>query len=145
MAGLPRSLERLASPEVRSRGESYFFRKTVRLLQADAESIVAEVQGTQIYKVRVRKLAGIAYYSCACPFYAREFTLCKHVWAVLATVASRRGLEDWPARAEEWTASSGLEPGELAGEGAPSVAPAGIDAPNDAGNDAPWQRRAIQE
>lgn len=129
MAGLPRSLERLASPEIRSRGESYFFRKTVRLLQADAESIVAEVQGTQIYKVRVRKLAGIAYYSCACPFYAREFTLCKHVWAVLATVASRRGLDDWPGRAEEWTASSGLEPGELAGEGAQSVAPAAAAVP----------------
>jgi len=116
MAGIPRSLERLASPEIRSRGESYFFRKTVRLLLADADSIVAEVRGTETYKVRVRQLAGIAYYSCACPFYAREFTLCKHLWAVLATVASRRGLEDWPARAEQWTASSGLESGELAAE-----------------------------
>ena len=31
-------------------------------------------------------------------------------------MASRRGLEDWPARAEQWTASSGLESGELAAE-----------------------------
>ena len=60
MAGIPRSLERLASPEIRSRGESYFFRKTVRLLLADADSIVAEVRGTETYKVRVRQLAGIS-------------------------------------------------------------------------------------
>ncbi len=129
MASVPRSLDRLASPEIRSRGESYFFRKAVRLLQADGESIVAEVRGTAFYRVRVRQVAGLAYYSCTCPFYAREFTCCKHLWAVLATVASRHGLDEWPMRTGLWVASSGLESGELAAVTEPPVEPERPAAP----------------
>ncbi|MEO7793654.1 MAG: DEAD/DEAH box helicase [Thermoanaerobaculia bacterium] len=116
MVRIPRSLERLAAPEIRSRGESYFLRKTVQLLEADAFTLAAEVRGTDVYRVCVRQRAGIAYYFCACPYFAREVDFCKHLWAVLATVASRRGLEDWPARAERWTAAPELEDGELAAE-----------------------------
>ncbi len=105
MAGIPRSLERLASPEIRSRGESYFLRKTVRLVQAASDSIAAEVRGTSVYQVSVLRLAGSAFYRCTCPYFERELTCCKHIWAVLATVASRQGLEGWPTLAGQWRPS----------------------------------------
>ncbi len=104
MSGIPKTLERLASPEIRRRGLEYFAGKTVRLLQAGTRSVSAQVRGTQSYAVELRQRAGAAYYSCTCPYFEREIEVCKHVWAVLETVAARFGLETWPQRIRDWEA-----------------------------------------
>ena len=108
MTGITKALERLASSDVRARGEIYFLRKAARLVQADAVSVTAEVRGTRLYEVQLRQRAGIAYYACTCPYFEREERICKHLWAVLATVASRLGLENWPGRPEDWVSSPEL-------------------------------------
>ena len=48
-----------------------------------------------------------------CPYFDREVEACKHVWAVVATVASRLGLESWPARKDDWYASLELAAGDF--------------------------------
>jgi len=125
MAGVPRSLEGLASPEVRSRGESYFLHKTVRLVEAANDRIAAEVRGTSLYRVNVLRVAGRAFYRCTCPYFERELACCKHLWAVLETVASRHGLEGWPALPGQWTPSLTLGEDDLASE---STAPVELAA-----------------
>lgn len=124
MAGIPRSLERLASPEIRSRGESYFLAKSVRLMQAASDSIVAEVRGTTVYRVSVLRRAGDAFYRCTCPYFERELACCKHLWAVLSTVASRQGLESWPTLPGQWRPSLTLGDDDSAAESASPVEPA---------------------
>ncbi len=113
MTGIPKSLERLVPAEVRKRGNDYFVRKAVRLVRAEAGSVTAEVRGTFPYTVELRQRHRMAYYSCTCPYFDRELEACKHVWAVVATVASRLGLEGWPARSADWYASLELAAGDF--------------------------------
>ncbi len=113
MTGIPKSLERLVPAEVRKRGNDYFVRKAVRLVRAEAGSVTAEVRGTFPYTVELRQRHRMAYYSCTCPYFDRELEACKHVWAVVATVASRLGLESWPAQSADWYASLELAAGDF--------------------------------
>lgn len=117
MTGIPKSLERLVPAEVRERGGDYFARKTVRLVRAEAGSVTAEVRGTFPYTVELRQRHGRVYYSCSCPYFDREVEACKHIWAVVATVASRLGLESWPAWPADWYASLELAAGNFELEG----------------------------
>ncbi len=117
MTGVPQSLERLVPAEIRRRGEDYVARKTVRLVRAEAGSVTAEVRGTYLYTVELRQRHGRAYYSCSCPYFDREVEVCKHIWAVVATVSSRLGLESWPARKDDWYASLELAAGDFDREG----------------------------
>ena len=125
MTGIPKSLEGLVPAEVRGRGNAYVARKTVRLVRAEAGSVTAEVRGTLPYTVELRQRHGRAYYSCTCPYFDREVAACKHIWAVVATVASRLGLESWPARSEDWYASLELAAGDFEPEGPGANARAG--------------------
>ena len=39
------------------------------------------VQGTIPYDVTISNLDTFFDYSCSCPYYEKEFDLCKHIWA----------------------------------------------------------------
>jgi hypothetical protein len=73
---------------VRARGESYVGRVTI--VRGSAEQVLAKVQGTRRYEVRISQRDGVLQTSCDCP-YAADGDYCKHEWATLR-VAEMRGL-----------------------------------------------------
>src|SRR5437016_6122834 len=80
------SLIRVVSNEfdsdVRSRGRKYFDKGLVDILQTDAGQIDAQVQGTELYDVRIEWTDDRFRGSCSCPF-AEDRGPCKHLWATL--------------------------------------------------------------
>ena len=69
------------SSAVQQRGRSYFRGGAVRLLQANEQSVLARVRGSQPYSVEMAVAEGFVDYSCTCPFYKSDFGSCKHIWA----------------------------------------------------------------
>jgi superfamily II DNA or RNA helicase len=74
------------APWVRDRGRAYFSRGAVRLLRGEEALVEAAVQGSQRYAVRLWVRKDDLGVSCTCPFFAREFEGCKHIWATLLAV-----------------------------------------------------------
>jgi uncharacterized Zn finger protein len=72
------------------RGHAYFLRGAVRTIAGDSLSIAATVQGSQRYKVELNAMDGFLDYSCTCPFFERDYDVCKHIWAA-ALAAEQRG------------------------------------------------------
>lgn len=79
---IPAKLARLFPWDVRSRGESYFVGRRVRIVRADSRAISALVRGTHQYEVNFTARRGEARIECTCP-YALDCGICKHGWAVL--------------------------------------------------------------
>ena len=73
------------------RGRDYFQRGRVRELTGDATSMDATVVGSDRYEVEISIIAGGLDYSCSCPYFVRDFDVCKHIWAA-ALAAEQRGL-----------------------------------------------------
>src|SRR4029077_19824186 len=72
------------------RGRDYFQRGRVREITGDATSMDATVVGSDRYEVELSIIAGGLDYSCSCPYFVRDFDVCKHIWAA-ALAAEQRG------------------------------------------------------
>jgi superfamily II DNA or RNA helicase len=76
------------------RGRDYFSRGAVRAIDGDEQSVTATVQGSQRYKVELNAMDGFLDYSCSCPFFERDFDVCKHIWAAALAAEQRGYLKD---------------------------------------------------
>jgi len=93
-----RLLRRLAGSTSFHRGENYFSGGHVRSLEEHRGAVVAKVDGTEIYRVRLWLEKNDVAYSCSCPA-SGDGAFCKHCVAVgLAVVAGRMAPEAKPAR-----------------------------------------------
>lgn len=74
---------------IKDRGRQYFLSGAVEILEGDTKSVLATVQGTQVYDViltRKKKKLGV---SCSCPYFDENGDTCKHIWATILTAESR--------------------------------------------------------
>jgi superfamily II DNA or RNA helicase len=77
------------APEVRARGERYFYEQTVTILKSTRTSLSARVQGGSKYKVSLKLEDDTLHVACDCP-YALDVDPCKHIWAaILASDAQK--------------------------------------------------------
>ena len=79
---LPPALAHWFATDIRARGDHYLASGKVRLTHASTTALQARVTGTEIYTVDITARDGKIQLGCNCP-YAREFGVCKHLWAVL--------------------------------------------------------------
>jgi len=96
MAGTAFDLEALldlTGPKVFARGEAYAEAVHVDLVQVDADDVVAHVEGTETYVVRLTPSNGLGL--CTCPAF-EDFGTCKHV---VATAVVFNGLNEAEIRA----------------------------------------------
>jgi SNF2 domain-containing protein/helicase-like protein/SWIM zinc finger len=82
------------------RGRSYFLRGAVKRIEGDAWRVTGKVQGSQLYEIHLSFAEDCLNISCSCPFFRRELSTCKHIWAV-ALAAERSGLLKGPASRNE--------------------------------------------
>ncbi len=74
----------LFSVLIRERGTQYYEKNRVDIDYDDETSVMAEVQGSELYYVDVEvKDAGLCA-SCSCPYAQKDF--CKHIYAVLLKI-----------------------------------------------------------
>ncbi len=90
-----RELSRYFPSEIISRGDSYFAFKRVKAVQRVEDAFVANVQGTQLYRVTLKEYQGDLLATCSCPYYAQSQSFCKHQWAVLKFLQDRPGFPGW--------------------------------------------------
>ncbi|MGD0389305.1 MAG: DEAD/DEAH box helicase [Tepidisphaeraceae bacterium] len=92
------------SRKTRERGEDYYRRGMVKIIDSQPNRVLARVQGTQLYDVNVGWSGSEYSYFCTCPRYEEHNELCKHVWATLLAAESRGvlpGAEDFRDETEE--------------------------------------------
>lgn len=70
------------SSPVRTRGDTYFRSRAVRIASAASSRISALVRGTDGYLATLDATPGVLAAGCTCP-YAAEQGLCKHIWATM--------------------------------------------------------------
>ena len=78
------------APLTKQRGRSYFVSGAVRLIEGDADHVVATVQGSRRYDVEISAGEVLVDTSCTCPFFSRDYEPCKHIWAT-ALAAEQKG------------------------------------------------------
>ncbi|HEY7163993.1 MAG TPA: SNF2-related protein [Candidatus Binatia bacterium] len=78
------------APLTKQRGRTYFASGAVRLIEGDDEHVVATVQGSRRYDVEISAGEVMVDTSCTCPFFARDYEPCKHIWAA-ALAAEQKG------------------------------------------------------
>ncbi|MBI4585055.1 MAG: SWIM zinc finger family protein [Planctomycetes bacterium] len=81
---------------IRSRGQTYFQLKKVRLVYGGPCRVGAEVTGARIYGVHVRVEGQILFCSCTCRYFYPSGDICKHIWAVLLAAESKALLSALP-------------------------------------------------
>ena len=82
--------KKLFSPQILSRGWEYYDAELVTIDSMDEEYIEATVEGTEPYEVTiVLENGSVRDMSCSCP-YAADGKNCKHMAAVLYTVAEEK-------------------------------------------------------
>ncbi len=79
----------------RQKGEEYYRRRAVEILDGEPGHIRARVQGTYPYDVHIGWDDDEYHYSCSCPHFVNHDEPCKHIWATLLA-ADARGI--LPAR-----------------------------------------------
>jgi hypothetical protein len=88
-------LGRYVSQKIKTRGRQYFDRRAVQILFADAEFVSAQVSGSQEYAVDLEREQKALIFSCECPYFEDNFTVCKHVWATLLELEKQGHLRKW--------------------------------------------------
>jgi superfamily II DNA or RNA helicase len=78
------------------RGWQYLNR--VEGLQQDGESVTAEVVGTAVYDVEMRRAGPQLRVWCSCPYFADRATGCKHLWATAVLAVEHGWLTNLPAQ-----------------------------------------------
>jgi len=86
-------LRELTGPKVFARGEAYAEAGHVDLVQVAGDDVVAHVEGTETYVVRLTPSNGLGL--CTCPAF-EDFGTCKHV---VATAVAYSGLNEAEVRA----------------------------------------------
>jgi hypothetical protein len=81
--GLTKKLARGVAGDVRARGRQYYTSGAVRILHGDAQSVRAEVDGTEIYRVSLHRRKKALRVCCSCPYFQDRGVPCKHVWATI--------------------------------------------------------------
>jgi superfamily II DNA or RNA helicase len=99
-------LRSFVSTSIRERGSALYATGNVTVTAGDNEFVSADVRGSQLYDVTLRRERDKILAYCECPYFASD-GICKHIWAtVLAAdkwryLAGRQGrsaralLEDW--------------------------------------------------
>jgi uncharacterized Zn finger protein len=77
----PKNLRQLAGSRSYTLGEEYYTDGLVSNLVQDGDILVAEVRGTQTYRIKLQAVGDQLKYDCSCPF-AAEGAFCKHCVAV---------------------------------------------------------------
>lgn len=87
---------------VRTAGEQYFRDGKVQIVARDAETLSAQVAGTDTYDVQIRfdHSGGGVGVLCSCPSFGR-WGPCKHVWATVLQADRHRG-EGLTVAAADW-------------------------------------------
>ena len=78
------------SADVRTRGESYFQRGRVSILNSSDGSLIASVKGTRKYQVTLDLREEELIVSCTCPYFTDVVAPCKHVWATILAADEAR-------------------------------------------------------
>jgi hypothetical protein len=76
-----RYLREWAGDKVFSRGEDYYYENCVKLLEYMPQQAVAEVEGSQPYRVEWKLVGPTAMADCTCPAMA-QYGFCKHAVAL---------------------------------------------------------------
>lgn len=76
------------------RGEEYFRKGLVKILELDAHSVKASVKGSYRYLVFLQSAPNELRCQCDCPVNADATTLCKHMVAVALAVAQKEANKD---------------------------------------------------
>jgi hypothetical protein len=75
--------------DIRQRGDDYFRRGRVRILQGDPWSVEATVQGSTLYDVFLTREGKSVRAWCSCPYCRDYLEPCKHIWATLLAAEPR--------------------------------------------------------
>ncbi len=76
---------------LQERGRRYFQHGAVSVMEGDATSLHAIVQGTRLYDVQIAIEKHLVNVFCSCPFFDQANEPCKHIWAALLA-AEQSGL-----------------------------------------------------
>jgi Superfamily II DNA/RNA helicases, SNF2 family len=78
-------LERFVPANIRKRGAEYARAGAVAMgkRQSANDPLWAEVYGGHVYQVSLRYSDRALWATCSCPFFDRDFDICKHIWALL--------------------------------------------------------------
>src|SRR5438445_6447529 len=87
-------LRQQVSRKVRQRGEHYYRSRAVFIHTADANSVVATVEGGDTYEVSLSREASTLNVSCTCPYFQGGSGPCKHIWATLLAAEDKGFLLD---------------------------------------------------
>jgi superfamily II DNA or RNA helicase len=98
------------SRNIKMRGQDYFHRKAVRILFADADFVSAQVSGSQEYEVDIERDHEVLVYSCDCPFFEKNFEVCKHVWATLLELEKQGHVKKWDPKPPTALLPAGADP-----------------------------------
>jgi uncharacterized Zn finger protein len=74
----PQRLREMAGPKVYARGENYYNDDNVQLHEHTQDEAIAEVTGSQPYRVELKLTAKGLEADCTCPAIS-DFGFCKHV------------------------------------------------------------------
>lgn len=83
-------LSKYVSSRIRGRGQDYFRRGAVEIMNGDSEELMAVVIGSEHYEIDLYREDGTIYGSCTCPYCEGEWEVCKHIWATLLA-AEKKG------------------------------------------------------
>ena len=87
-------LRQQVSRKVRQRGGHYYRSRAVFIHTADANSVVATVEGGDTYEVSLSREASTLNVSCTCPYFQGGSGPCKHIWATLLAAEDKGFLLD---------------------------------------------------
>jgi superfamily II DNA or RNA helicase len=91
-------LGRKVNRKIKIRGREYFERNAVQVLFADADFVSAQVSGSQEYAVDLERENKSLIFSCDCPYFEGNFSVCKHVWATLLELEKLGHFRKWESR-----------------------------------------------
>ena len=77
----PQRLKELASPKVYARGEAYFADGNVLLHEHTRDEAIADIMGTQPYRVELKLTSSGLIADCTCPAMS-DYGFCKHAVAL---------------------------------------------------------------
>ncbi|MBV9126426.1 MAG: SNF2 helicase associated domain-containing protein, partial [Planctomycetes bacterium] len=80
--------------DVRQRGQAYYAEGAVEILHGDQSVVRAQVQGSDLYQVKLSRTKRALRVWCSCPFFEDRGEPCKHIWATLLAADARGCLRD---------------------------------------------------
>ncbi len=84
------------APEVRERGEALLRDGRVTHIEAQGDTITANVRGRMTYRVELLRDDDVLVVSCTCPYF-EEGQVCKHIWATVRLAEEQERLPAPPA------------------------------------------------